>query len=77
VAVICLLAGLEAVGATSDKAGDVLGAIGFAQLLIIVVSIIPFSLTLRGVPRRTDAMLLLKLLWQPQDEPAQNRTNYQ
>src|SRR5215831_10487009 len=76
VAVICLLAELEAVGATRDKAGDVLGAIGFAQVLIIVVSIIPFSLTVRGVPRRTDAMLLLKLLWQPQDEPAQNRAYY-
>jgi Peptidase family M50 len=76
VAVICILAKFEAVVATPDKAGDVLGAIGFAQVFIIVVNIVPRSVTVRGVRTPTDGMRLLQLLWQPRYEAAQNRVAY-
>jgi hypothetical protein len=71
-AVICLLAGLEAVGA----APDVLGPIAFAQVLIIVVTIVPCSVAVRGTQMPTDGMHLLQLLWQPRDGPTQKRAAY-
>jgi hypothetical protein len=79
VAVICLVAELEAIGATLDKADDVLAAIGFAQVLIIVGNMVPFSVTVRGTRgtrRPTDGMQLLRLLWQRRDGPAQIRAVY-
>jgi len=57
-------------------ARDVLGAIGFAQVLIIVVTIAPLTPTVRGTRMPTDGMQLLQLLWRPHDEGAQHRTAY-
>ena len=73
VAVICLMAGLEAVGAAPDKAGDVLGPIVFAQVLFIVVNMVPWRGS-DGID--SDGMQLLQLLWRRQDETAQLREWY-
>lgn len=76
VAVICLLAGFDAVGAAPDTAGDVLGPIAFVQVLMIVGNMVPFSVTMRGKRVPTDGMWLLQLLRQPGDRPAQDRAAY-
>jgi hypothetical protein len=83
VAVICLLAGLEAIGATLDKEDNVLAAIGFAQVLIVVGNMVPFSVTVRGTRSTldgktipSDGMQLLRLLRQRRDGQAQNRGAY-
>jgi Peptidase family M50 len=73
VAVICLLAGLDAVGAAPRAAGDVLGPIVFAQVFIVVVNLAPVSVKVGGARVPTDGLRLLRLLWQPRDEAAQLR----
>src|SRR5215510_6190677 len=72
VAVICLVAALPAVGAPAGKAGQFLGAIVFAQLYIIVRSLIPP----RDNRRVNDGLLLLQLLRQSRDYPAEARAAY-
>jgi hypothetical protein len=75
-AVICLLAALEAIRGVPPGARDILGAIGFAQVLIIVVAIVPRCPAVRGTRIPTDGMRLLQLLWRPRDEAAQTRAAY-
>jgi Peptidase family M50 len=72
VAVICLVAALRAAGVAPGKAGQFLGAIVFAQLYIIVRSLIP-SWDNRRV---NDGLLLLQLLRQSRDYPAEARAAY-
>ena len=76
VAVICLLAGLDAVGAAPRAAGDVLGPIVFAQVFIVVVNLAPVSVKVGATRFPTDGLRLLRLLWQPQDDGVQLRAHF-
>ena len=75
-AVICLVAGLDAVGAVPKQAGNFLGPIVFAQLFVIVVNLVPSRATVGGTRVPTDGLQLLRLLWQRRDEAAQLRAYY-
>jgi len=76
VAVICLVAALDAVGAAPRKAGEVLGPIVFAQLCIIVITLVPIWVKSGGTRTPTDGLLLLQMLWQSRDYAAQARAAY-
>jgi hypothetical protein len=59
-AVIGLLAALDALKTVSDAAG---GGIVMAQALTIFGCLIPFSMTLNGIRVESDGRQLLKILW--------------
>jgi hypothetical protein len=60
IAVIALMAGLNAVVHVSDAAG---GGIVMAQALTIFVNLLPFSVTLNGRRLDTDGKQLLNMVW--------------
>src|SRR5262245_32191287 len=76
VAVICLVAALDAVGAAPKQAGEVLGPIVFAQLFGIVGNLLPFHANEGGTRRPSDGLQLLRLLWQSRDYSAEVRAAY-
>ncbi len=76
VAVICLVAGLDAVGAAPEQAGESFGPVVFIQLYLIVVNLFPFRARVGGTRMPTDGLQLLQLLWQSQNEAAQLRAAY-
>jgi len=75
--VACLVAGLAGIGAAPKEAGDFLVPIIFAQMCIIIASIIPFSEMESGTRHTSDGLKFLLLL--RSDLPrqaAQNRAAY-
>src|SRR5262249_54823295 len=65
VAVIAAIAGLNAIGAVPDAAGDSFGAIVFAQAVMIVMTIIPWRYRVSGTPVASDGLQILQLLRLP------------
>ena len=63
VAVICLVAWLDIVGAIPKQADAALNPFVFTQLAMIVGNLIPFSTMVGGTRMRSDGLLLLQLLW--------------
>jgi hypothetical protein len=76
VAVICVVAGLDAAIAAPEETGEFLGPVVFAQLYLIVVSLVPVRGTVDGARLPSDGLQLLQLLRRSRDEPAQARTAY-
>jgi hypothetical protein len=66
-AVIAVVAGLNAIDAVRNQAGDVFGVIVFAQVLIIAATIIPYRYLVSGTPVASDGLQILQLLCQPRD----------
>ena len=76
VAVICLVAGLDAVGAAPAQPGASFGLVVSVQLYLIVVNLFPSCARVGGTCMPTDGLLLLQLLRQSRDEAAQLRAAY-
>ena len=75
-AIVCIVAGLDAIGVAPEPADETLGPVVLIQLYLIVVNVVPFRAKVGATRMPTDGLLLLQLLWRPQDEVAQLHAAY-
>jgi hypothetical protein len=73
VAVVFLVAGLDAAGVAPKPADETLGPVVLVQLYLIVVNLVPFRARVGLARIPSDGLRLLQLLWGFQDEAAQLR----
>jgi len=76
VALVCLLAGLDAGGFAPEPADDTFGPVVLVQLFMIVGNLVPFRAKVGGARVPTDGLRLLRLLWRSQDDAAPFRAAY-
>jgi hypothetical protein len=76
VAVICVVAWLDARGVVPKPTDNVLGPIVLVQVYLIVANLVPFRATVGGTVASSDGLQLLRLFWGSQDEVAQLRAAY-